>query len=138
MRANGGIGCCSSSFSAPLCRSPDTRRIATNGRRNAAASSHALNVGDQTPTRGENASPTPSAVPFSPLRSAYVRTALMNETPTSGPIATSRTHHDFDATSSRHSFAASARHAPLGERKEDLLEIARRRQAGELVERPFA
>ena len=29
-----GIGCCSSSFSAPLCRSPATRRIATNGSRN--------------------------------------------------------------------------------------------------------
>src|SRR5215510_6200371 len=81
----------------------------TNGSRNAAASSHALNVGAQTPMSGENASPTPcpTAVPFKPLASAYVRTALMNVTPTSGPIATSSTHHDREAISSRTSLRSS-------------------------------
>src|SRR2546427_141685 len=33
MRANAGIGCCSSIFSAPLWRSPDTSRMPTNGSR---------------------------------------------------------------------------------------------------------
>ena len=44
----------------------------TKGSRNAAASSQALKVGAQTPTSGENASPTPcpTAVPFNPLASA--------------------------------------------------------------------
>ena len=56
----------------------------TNGSKKAAASSHALNVGAQIPTSGENASPTPAAVPLSPLASAYVRTALMNANPISG------------------------------------------------------
>src|SRR5262252_8111950 len=105
--ASAAIGCCASIFSAPLRRSPDTRRIATNGNRNTAATSQALNVGAQMPTSGENASPTPTAVPFSPLASAYVRTALMNVTPTSGPIATSSTHHDRDATSSRASLRSN-------------------------------
>src|SRR5439155_10455302 len=148
MRANDGIGCCSSIFAAPLCLSPATTRIATNGRRNTAATSHALNVGAQMPTSGENASPTPIAVPFKPLASAYVRTALMNVTPTSGPIATRSTHHDRDARSSRVSLRsnhppsrhrrfgapgrnATAEDAEIGEkdslsceRKEHLFEIA--------------
>jgi len=64
------IGCCISIFSAPLCLSPATRRIATNGRRNTAATSHALKVGAQTPMSGEKASPTPAVVPFRPLASA--------------------------------------------------------------------
>jgi hypothetical protein len=63
MRRKAGIGRCSSIFSAPVCRSPPTRRMATNGRRKAAASSHALKVGAQTPTSGEKASPTPAAAP---------------------------------------------------------------------------
>jgi hypothetical protein len=73
----------------------------------------------------------------------------MNVTPTSGPIATSRTHHDRDATSSRASFRSNQRKAtaesaeigektvlsafsafsadkPSRERKEDLFEIAAR------------
>ena len=58
-----GIGCCSSSFIAPLWRSPATTRMATKGNRNAAASSQALKVGAQMPTSGENATPTPSDVP---------------------------------------------------------------------------
>src|SRR5439155_825571 len=107
LRAAAGIGRCSSSLSAPVWRSAPTARMATNGSRNAAATSQALNVGAQTPTSGENASPTPPAVPFKPLSSAYVRTALMNATPTSGPIVSSRIHHDRDATSSRHSFSSS-------------------------------
>src|SRR6266511_2250653 len=147
-RANAGIGCCASILSAPLCLSPATTRIATNGNRNAAASSHALNVGAQTPMSGENASPTPTAVPFSPLASAYVCTALMNDTPTSGPMSSSITHHARDDRSSRHSlarrtrngltaepaepaerslffavFAAFAFLVVSGERKEDLFEI---------------
>ena len=62
-RRKTGIGCCSSSFIAPLWRSPAITRIATKGRRNAAASSHALKVGAQMPTSGEKATPTPSDVP---------------------------------------------------------------------------
>src|SRR5439155_15809492 len=152
MRANDGIGCCSSIFAAPLCLSPATTRIATNGRRNTAATSHALNVGAQMPTSGENASPTPIAVPFKPLASAYVRTALMNVTPTSGPIATRSTHHDRDAISSRISFRSNQRKAFLAfsavkrarERKEDLFEIAvgrgaaRGRERRQLVRRALA
>src|SRR6185295_7120217 len=76
------------------------------------ASSHALKVGAHTPMSGENASPTPAAVPFRPLSSAYVCTALMNETPTSGPIRTSITHQARDANSSRHSLRSSHMKAP--------------------------
>src|SRR3954447_15428307 len=131
MRATAGIGCCISIFNAPLCRSPDTIRIATNGRRNTAATSQALNVGAQMPISGEKASPTPAVVPFNPLASPYVRTALMNVTPTSGPIARSSTHNARDATSSRYSFLSNhtyGRPAPpadarLGERKEHLFEV---------------
>src|SRR5258705_13626581 len=127
--------------------------MATNGSRNAAASSHALNVGAQMPTSGENASPTPTAVPFNPLASAYVRTALMNETPTRGPISSSSTHHARDAISSRHSLPSSttkdltAKRAvafPSGEGKEDLFEIvagrrtAGRREAGQFRQCSFA
>src|SRR6267142_2350646 len=99
----------------------------TNGSRNAAASSHALKVGAQTPMSGENASPTPcpTAVPLSPLASAYVRTALMNDTPTSGPMATSRIHHERDATSSRHSFLSSHAKACLCEGEKDIFQVSR-------------
>src|SRR4051812_45829581 len=92
----------------------------------------------------------------------------MKVTPTSGPIATSNTHHARDATSSRYSFATShdkeetAEHAETaetnvfsaifalspvfsgsGERKEHLFQILRRAAAcggerSELVERAFA
>src|SRR5262245_8323964 len=126
-RAMGDIGCCSSSLSAPLNRSPDTSRMATNGSRNAAASSHALNVGAQIPTSGENASPTPAVVPFSPLASAYVLTALMNATPTSGPIVSNNTHQARDASSSRHSLATRIQKTDLREGKKDLFEIRLRR-----------
>src|SRR5581483_1357589 len=85
---------------------------------------------------GENASPTPAAVPFSPLASAYVRTAPMNDTPTSGPIATSITHQERDATSSRASFSTSHEKADLRERKEGALEGVGLRAAGDLAERP--
>src|SRR4051812_26372341 len=130
-RANDDIGCCISILMAPLCASPAISRMATNGSRKTAATSHALKVGAQMPTSGENASPTPSAVPFNPLASAYVRTALMNVTPTSGPIARSSTHNARDATSSRYSFLSNhtyGRPAPpadarLGERKEHLFEV---------------
>ena len=140
----------SRSSSAPLCRSPATRRIATNGSRNAAASSHALKVGAQTPTSGENASPTPAAVPFSPLASAYVRTALMNETPTSGPMSRHITHQARDASSSRHSLASSHRYgARRRASREGKKHLLRGRgsvgawsrgsdRCGELVERAFA
>src|SRR5258706_13518204 len=92
----------------------------------------------------------------------------MNVTPTSGPIATSSTHHARDDTSSRYSFATSQRREETaedaelaepnfcsalfacsavpssGKRKKDLLEIAacaaaaRRGHGGELLQRPFA
>src|SRR6187549_4037578 len=66
----------------------------------------------------------------------------MNDTPTSGPISTSITHHDRDAIRSRHSLRTSQPNA-LGERKHDLFESGRRGAscAGnlrELVERAFA
>src|SRR5437660_10929414 len=125
VRTKGGIGCCDSSLSAPVWRSPATRRMATNGSRNAAASSHALKVGAQMPTSGENASPTPAAVPPTPLASPYVRTDWMNENPTSGPITARKIHHDFDAMSSRHSLARSQTKGVLCERKEHLFEIGR-------------
>src|ERR1051326_7526076 len=136
IRHAGGIGCWVSSLSAPLCLSPPTTRMATNGSRNAAASSHALNVGAHTPTSGENASPIPADVPFKALSSAYARRALMNQTPTSGPISASITHHARDASSSRHSFTSS--HANrLRARKNDVLEIGIRVRAPEFRDRPF-
>src|SRR5438045_7642556 len=103
--------------------------MATNGSRNAAAISHALNVGAQIPTSGENASPTPAAPPPRPLASAYVRTALMNDTPTSGPIRMRKTHHERELISSRASLRTSQSQARSGERKEDLLEVVARRVA---------
>src|SRR5262249_41882989 len=77
------------------------------------------------PTRGENASPTPMDVPPKPLASPYVRTALMNETPTSGPVRISMIHQDLDDMSSRHSFARSHSHGGLREGKKHLFEIRR-------------
>src|SRR6476620_2645654 len=68
----------------------------------------------------------------------------MNETPTSGPIRTSRIHHARDATSSRHSFTRSHTNGDLREGKEDLFQItSRHRAAGggggpQFVERPLA
>src|SRR5207237_10756394 len=59
----------------------------------------------------------------------------MNDTPTSGPIASSITHHDFDAASSRRSLSSSHTNADLRERKEDLLEIRGRRRAARGGER---
>ncbi len=70
MRATAGSRCCSSILIAPDWRSPETSRMPTNGSRKAAASSHALKVGAHMPMNGENASPTPAAVPFRPLASA--------------------------------------------------------------------
>src|SRR5262245_17153442 len=119
------IGACCSSFSAPLWRSPDTMRIVTNGSRKTATISYALNVGAQTPTNGENASPTPIDVPPSPLASAYVRTALMNDTPTSGPLRRSMIHQDFETASSRHSLRSSHCHGRSSERKEHVLKVRR-------------
>src|SRR5262249_9542129 len=103
MRLHADNRCCISILAAPLCQSPATTRIATNGSRKTAPTSHALKVGAQMPTSGEKASPTPAAVPFRPLASPYRRTALIKVKPTSGPIATSSTHHARDDASSRHS-----------------------------------
>src|SRR4029079_3183963 len=73
----------------------------------------------------------------------------MNDTPTSGPINASMTHHAREASSSRHSLSRSQRNAGLRKRKESVFErgrIRRRRRirrngrAGardELLERPF-
>src|SRR5437867_11165461 len=46
----------------------------------------------------------------------------MNDTPTSGPMAKSNTHHALDTRSSRHSLSTSQRNADLGERKEHLFQ----------------
>src|SRR5690348_16428575 len=69
----------------------------------------------------------------------------MNETPVSGPMPNSNTHHAFDTTSSRHSLSTSHRNADLGECKEHLFEvlvlsrgIARRRQRRQFLDRAFA
>ncbi len=110
----------------------------TNGKRNAAASSHALKVGAQMPTRGAKASPTPADVPLSPLNSPYAVTALMNETPTSGPITTSITHQARDASSSRHSFRTNQPKAALREGKKHLFEIGAFGQAARLGDRSRA
>src|SRR5258708_38265377 len=56
----------------------------------------------------------------------------MKDTPTSGPISASITHHERELISSRHSFLRSHFHA-LGEGKEDLLEIRRQVVAGALA-----
>src|SRR5580658_5680440 len=98
--------------------------MATKGSRKTAANSAALNVGAQTPTSGDRASPTPADVPFRPLTSAYVRAAPMKDTPTSGPMARSKTHHALDAMSSRNSLSSSHRNAGLGERKKHLFQVS--------------
>src|SRR5215217_5975007 len=107
--------------------------MATKGSRNTAASSQALNVGPQIPTRGENASPTPAADPLNPLASAYVRTALMNANPTSGPMTSNSTHQAREALSSRASLRSSHHQLPLSERKKHLFE--RPTRAGARAER---
>src|SRR5215213_686050 len=116
--------------------------MATNGSRNTAASSQALNVGAQIPTKGENASPTPAADPLNPLASAYVRTALMNANPTSGPRTSSSTHQAREALSSRDSFRSSHHQLPLSERKKHLFERTGgprgRRERRQFVERSYA
>src|SRR5258707_11507798 len=119
----GVIPCCNSSLRAPLVRSLAIARMATKGRRKDAAISYALKVGATTPSSGNSASASPAAVPPFPLASAYERTALMKDTPTSGPIIASMTHHERELISSRHSFFRSHFHALLREGKEDLLEI---------------
>src|SRR5689334_9534316 len=58
----------------------------------------------------------------------------MNETPTSGPIRTSRTHHARDASSSRHSLSSSQTNGRLRERKEQLFQVRRSRRVGALGE----
>src|SRR5436190_19495337 len=65
------------------------------------------------PISGEKASPTPAAVPLTPLSSPYAVTALMKDIPTSGPIANSRSHHAREASSSRHSLTKSQAIGPL-------------------------
>src|ERR1700693_5495871 len=145
MRANGDIPCWISSLSAPLWRSPATIRIATKGSRKTAAISAALNAGAHTPISGDSASPTPAEVPFNPLTSEYVRTALMKDTPTSGPMPMSSTHHARDTRSSRHSLSSRQRNADLGERKHHFLQIpiwpgciVSFGQSGKLADRAFS
>src|SRR3982750_2539990 len=70
----------------------------------------------------------------------------MKDTPTSGPISTSITHHARDESSSRHSFSISQANGDLRERKEDLfkrrrtprIQGARRRMLGKPVDGAFA
>src|SRR5262249_43664782 len=145
MRVSAGAACCISSLRAPVCRSPPTNLITTKGSKNAAASSHALNVGAQMPISGEKASPTPAVEPFRPLASAYVFTALMKETPTSGPIRIRNTHQAREASNSLHSFAISQRNADLREGKKHLFEVRAgsesaflRRQRREFADRPLS
>ena len=64
----------------------------------------------------------------------------MKDTPTNGPISSSITHQDREATSSRHSFSRSQSQGLLRERKEHLFQIgrtlsaARFRQIAQLIE----
>src|SRR5256885_2340550 len=126
--------------------------------------SHAATVTVRVRIAAAEACPA-SAAP--PQASTSVSPALMKVTPTSGPIATSNTHHARDATSSRYSFVNSQRKEEttegaelannnsfspisaffavpsLRERKEHLFQILRRAAAcgghrSELVERAFA
>src|SRR4051812_38901150 len=48
----------------------------------------------------------------------------MNDTPTSGPIASSSTHHDREAASSRHSFRNSQTKGELRKGKKDLFQVS--------------
>src|SRR5713101_8325997 len=57
----------------------------------------------------------------------------MKDTPTSGPINASMTHHGREFSSSRHSFFRSHFHALLREGKEDLLKICWQVTAGPLA-----
>src|SRR5436190_22189902 len=61
----------------------------------------------------------------------------MNETPTSGPISASITHHAREVSRSRHSFSSSQRKAVLCKGKEHFLEV-RLAAPGELLDGPFA
>src|SRR5258705_13176530 len=47
----------------------------------------------------------------------------MKDTPTSGPIVTSKTHHARETMSSRHSLSRSHKNGDLGERKKHLFKI---------------
>jgi hypothetical protein len=49
----------------------------------------------------------------------------MKDTPTSGPVSTSITHHERELSSSRNSLSRSHDHGVLGKRKKNLFEIAR-------------
>src|SRR5215212_9381794 len=69
----------------------------------------------------------------------------MNETPTSGPMTASITHHERDDSSSRQSFSSSQRKGGLGKRKEQIFQVRgvrrgsrRRHSLPELLDRPFA
>src|SRR5262249_3765204 len=72
--------------------------------------------------------------------SAYVRTALMKVTPTSGPIAKSSTHQARETRSSRHSLARRTRKGRLCKRKKQVFQSVRTAVShrAEFVERPFA
>src|SRR5258708_27106487 len=87
------------------------------------------------PYSGKGAWASPAAALPCPLASAYERTALMKDTPTSGPTSASITHHERELINSRHSFLRSHLQA-LGEGKEDLLEIRRQVMAGALTRNP--
>jgi len=80
---------------------------------------------------------------FSALAAA--RTALMNDTPTRGPMPRSSTHHDLDTRSSRISLSSSQRNGGLRERKEYLFQVSTwlrgvvsRRQEAEFRNRTLA
>src|SRR4030095_3560915 len=122
IRVSAETGRCISITSAPLCRSPESRRMPTNGSRNAALISYAPKVGPHTPTSGAHTAPQP--VPAPSLTSENVRTLSTKAKPTSGPVNARSTHQARDAVSSRHSLRSSHANA-LRERKERSFQIAR-------------
>src|ERR1044072_2118626 len=116
-------GHCRISFSAPLVRSAEIMRMATNGKSSIIASSYAPRDGATMPSSGER--PCGNA-PL--LTSAYVSTAWMNACPTSGPTAIIVSQKAREANNSPRSLRRRAL-----KRKEDLFQIAelRRRSGGD-------
>src|SRR3954469_19373770 len=67
----------------------------------------------------------------------------MNDTPVNGPMTASSTHHEREATSSRHSLSSSQTNGGLRKRKEEILEVrgirgGRTVQVAELLDRALA
>lgn len=67
----------------------------------------------------------PTELPLVPDSSEYVRTAVMKETPVSGPIAASISHQERETSSSRSSLRSNVAKAESGEGKKNLFQILR-------------